>query len=404
MSRADSHSRRRFLRGAGGLWALAALPGGRAGERRAVPAPREVALAAFARHQAAHPLTHYTGILSLQGLARLAVAEGDVGLIARVRAELLPFVQGERSFKCNFPNYLVGGNGTAYLFAQGHLPEAAGAVRRHARTMREESPRSSDGILTRPDKRGTDAVFIDAAFAVCPFLAWAGRALHEPAWLEESYQQASGLFGLLRNPANGLLHQARGFSQPGKVTEDHWSRGNGWGLLAVTELVEALPADHPRRPEAIRLAAGLLEACLRVQDGAGLWHQEMTLESSYVETSGSGLILHALGQAILGGWMPARHRAAFERGLAAYRGCIEADGSVRNTCIGCLSPGAGGMADYVARPHARNDPHAFGPVVLAFGTAARLARSEVACFPARIESAIEDGVRRAAEGRERKGR
>lgn len=46
--------------------------------------------------------------------------------------------------------------------------------------------------------------------------------------------------------------------------------------------------------------------------------------------------------------------------------------SVRNTCVGCLSPGAGKIADYLARPPATNDPHAFGPVTLAFGVAPRL--------------------------------
>jgi unsaturated rhamnogalacturonyl hydrolase len=377
MSPVESCTRRRFLERLGGIGVWGALAGAKVHASSPAVAPRAVALAAFARHQAAHPLTHYTGILSLQGLARLAVAEQDAVLLARARAELLPFVRGERVFKCNFPNYLVGGNGTAFLFRHGHLPEAAEAVRRQARVMMTESPRSHDGILTRPDKRGTDAVFIDAAFAVCPFLACAGRALQELAWLEEAFQQANRLFALLRNPANGLLHQARGFSQPGTITGDHWSRGNGWGLLAVVELIEALPDEHPRRPAAIALARDLLEACLRVQDAEGRWHQELTLESSYAETSGSGLILHALGQGLLGGWMPARHRGAFDRGLAAYRSYIEPDGSVRNTCIGCLSPGAGRIADYVARPAARNDPHAFGPVVLAFGTAAQLARKGV---------------------------
>jgi unsaturated rhamnogalacturonyl hydrolase len=344
------------------------------GETVPAASPREIALRAFAKHKTTHTLNHYTGILSLQGLARLAAEERDETLLEQARQELLPFVRGERVFKCNFPNYLCGGNGTAYLLRKGRLPEAAEAVRRHAQMIMTEAPRSHDGILTRPDKAGTDAIFIDAAFAICPFLAFAGRALNEPAWLEEAYQQADKLVAILRDPANGLLHQARGFSKRGEVTEDHWSRGNGWGLLALAELLDALPEDHPRRRATTELFCDLLEACLGVQGPSGLWHQELTLPSSYVETSGSGLILYALGTALANGWLPARHRAAFARGLAAYRGYIDPDGSVRNTCVGCLSPGAGRIADYVARPAKTNDPHAFGPVVLAYGVAARLAR------------------------------
>jgi unsaturated rhamnogalacturonyl hydrolase len=366
--------RRAFLRtAAGGALICAARPGVRGREAAGNHGARQVAWRAFEKHRATHPLDHYTGILSLQGLARLAVGLDDAELLDRAGTEFAPFVRGERRFKCNFPNYLCGGNGTAYLLAKGHLPVAADTVRRHAEEIMLRSPRSVDGILTRPDKAGTDAVFIDAAFAVCPFLAWAGTALTEPAWLEEAFQQIRRLVAILRNSENGLLHQARGFSRAGRLTEDHWSRGNGWGLLALAELVEALPVDHARRVETEAMLLGLLEACLRVQDSDGMWHQELTQPDSYVETSGSGLILHALGVAIGRRLMPPGARAAFERGLAAYSGYIEPDGSIRNTCIGCLSPGQGTIADYLARPARTNDPHAFGPVVLAFGTAARLA-------------------------------
>ncbi|MBI5690557.1 MAG: glycoside hydrolase family 88 protein [Verrucomicrobia bacterium] len=355
--------------------------GGLAGARlrameAAEPAARHraIALAAFDRHRALHPLEHYTGILSLHALARLAVAERQEQLLERARESLRPFVRGERKFAGNFSNYQIGGNGTALLLWQGHLPEAAEAVRREGRRLLEEAPRSRDGIFTRPDKRGTDAVFIDAAFAVCPFLAFAGRALGEPAFLQEAVQQVHLLWPILRNPTHGLLHQARGFSRAEKVTEDHWSRGNGWGLLAVTELCEALPGGDPRRSILIGVARGLLEACLRFQDAAGLWHQEITRPDSYVETSGSGLILYALGVGLARGWMPARYRPAFDRGIAGYQRYVAADGSVDNTCRGCLSPGAGTIADYMAQPAARNDPHAFGPAILAFGIAAQLAR------------------------------
>ena len=375
---ATPSTRRAFLRNLGGAAVACGI-----GRGAAIPAlaaenasrrPREVALAAFARHQALHSFDHYTGILSLQALARLAMAEKDEALIARSREALLPFVRGERTFQCNFPNYLIGGNGAAYLLWQGRLPEAEAVVRRHARMILEEAARSRDGIVTRPDKRGTEAIFIDAAFAICPFLAFAGRALGEPALIDEALGQIRKLFAILRDPENGLLHQARGFSNRDQVTEDHWSRGNGWGLLAITEVCDALPEKDPRRAEATILARDLVEACVRAQDASGLWHQELPRHDSYVETSGTGLILYALGTGLLRGWVAPRHRPAFARGLAAYGRYIDSDGSVDHTCQGCLSPGAGTIADYMARPAAKNDRHAFGPVTLAFGVAAQLDR------------------------------
>lgn len=364
-------SRRRFLRaaGAGAAWTCVGL---RARVAQVAPGQatmRAVALRAFDKHKAVRPLTHYTGILSLHGLARLAVESGNAGVIARAREELLPFVRGERTFRGNFPNYLCGGNGAALLLWRKHLPEAAEAVRREAEAILGNAPRSRDGIVTMPSKAGTDAIFIDAAFAICPFLAFAGRALAEPKCVEEAVAQITRLVEVLRDTANGLLHQARGFSQAGRVTEDHWSRGNGWGLLALVETIDALGGDHPRRPALVETTCALIEACLQVQDADGMWHQELTQHSSYVETSGTGLILYAIGRGLRQGWLAARHRVSFERGIRGLLAYIDPDGSIRNTCVGCLSPGAGTIADYVARPWALNDPHAFGPVVLAFGVA-----------------------------------
>jgi unsaturated rhamnogalacturonyl hydrolase len=335
-----------------------------------------IALRAFEKHKATHTLAHYTGILSLQGLARLAIGVGDAALIERARAELLPFVSGDRQFKCNFPNYLCGGNGAAFLFWRGHLPEVADHVRQCADQILHGAPRSREGIVTMPSAAGTDKIWIDAAFAVSPFLLFAGVAFQDERCITEAIDQALKPVALLRNPANGLVHQARGFSsKPGAISEDHWSRGNGWALLALTELVDALPATHPRRAEVEQVFRDLLEACLRVQDSAGLWHHELTLPTSFVETSGSGLILYALGTALKRGIVAAHHRAAFDRGLAEYRRYIGGDGSVLNTCEGCLSPGDGSIAAYLTKQPVTNDPHAFGPVIFSFYSAALLEKT-----------------------------
>jgi len=67
-----------------------------------------------------------------------------------------------------------------------------------------------------------------------------------------------------------------------------------------------------------------------------------------------------------------RHRAALEQGLRGYLSYIALDGSVHQTCTGCLCPDGGALPAYLARAHKLNDTHAFGPVVLAFGQAAAI--------------------------------
>jgi unsaturated rhamnogalacturonyl hydrolase len=103
----------------------------------------------------------------------------------------------------------------------------------------------------------------------------------------------------------------------------------------------------------------------------------MTDFKSYAETSGTGLILYALGAGIERGLLKAEVMEAFIKGLRGYSQYILPDGSVFHTCRGNLNPGAGTIADYKQAPPVLNDPHAFGPVTLAFGQALKLGITEL---------------------------
>jgi unsaturated rhamnogalacturonyl hydrolase len=329
-----------------------------------------LAEALFDRHATLRPeLDHYPGIVSLHGLTRLAVLTGDPRLREKSLAALAPFVEGRRQFACNFPNYHCGGIGSAYLLWQGWLPDAEATVRHYAEEILQQAPRDPDGILSHPHFPGEDRIWIDVAFAVTPFLLFAGLALQEDRYIEDAFQQTAKMVGVFRNPANGLLHQSRNFNGPGKLSEDAWSRGNGWGIYALGELAAHLPPGDPRRDRAVAMFTDLLGACLAALHPDGLWCQEMTDHTSYIETSGSGLILYALGLALEHRLIGAEKKADLVRGLSGLLPYITAEHDVHQTCRGCLCPGRGTKLDYMARAPQVNDPHAFGPLILAFGQA-----------------------------------
>lgn len=95
----------------------------------------------------------------------------------------------------------------------------------------------------------------------------------------------------------------------------------------------------------------------------------MTQKEAYVETSGSGLILYAIGAGIQSGILNDSYRVSFEKGLAGLLAYISSDLDIYHTCRGCLCPGTGTKLEYRAQAPVVNDPHAFGPVVLAMGQA-----------------------------------
>ncbi len=349
----------------------------------AAPAPTEHESLAVARRVAAKGLGevargHYTHVLLLQALAELYRASGDPCDLQLARRHLMPTATGKRAFGGNFLTYRCGGNGAAILLRTGHLPEASQQVKATAELTHEKSPRSSEGIITAPWCVKGDKVFIDTAFAVTPFLVTAGLHFDDPAWVRDGFEHTAKLYNVLSDAETGLVHQGRGFTGKTPISPVYWSRGNGWGLVALAAMVDYLP-DGEMLDRSRELLRDHLVACLKVQDDRGMWRQVMDLhtDASYVETSGTGMILYALATAIEHGVLPPARKRDLTRGLAGYLAYIGPDGSVSHTCRGCLCPGDGTARPYLAKRWKLNDTHAFGPAVLAFAKAHKVGITRV---------------------------
>jgi rhamnogalacturonyl hydrolase YesR len=359
--------------------ALVGVLGLRAGDARPPFAPRTLAGQVLAKGLAEIDLGLYPGSLLLQAMSELAVVSGEPALQTRVIAEYGKFATKETKGRGSFISYEVGGSGAAYLRYRGLGDALAKQVAEGASRMVAQQKRSSEGLLVPtwapPEK---DQVFIDIAFAVTPYLLYAGLAEGRSDYVDLAVFETMELIRILRDPRSGLVRQGRGFRGRGVISEDNWSRGNGWAAVGLAALVRDLPAAHRRRPEVEALARDFFQAVLRHQNPAGLWYQEMTDPTAYTETSGSGLLLYGLGVMLEKGLLDRKYEANLRRGLGGLSAYIAADGSVSHTCIGCLCPGAGTKADYKARVWAHNDPHAFGAVVLAYTQAMKLGIKEVA--------------------------
>jgi unsaturated rhamnogalacturonyl hydrolase len=323
-----------------------------------------IALRAFHKHASLYRFEHYAGILSLHGLARLAARTGSPEHLQKVRMHLLPFCEGRMTWKANFPLYFCGGAASAYLHFRGHLPEAEAAILQRAEEQGRQ-PRDSEGLFSHPMKT-PDHIWIDTIFAVTPFFLYAGLAFNRPEWLDEAVSQTLGHLRVLRDPETGLIHQCRGFVGPGILSADHWSRGNGWALHALAALILDLPADHSQRHAVEEVFRDLCAAVLRFQGPEGLWRQEMTEPGAYIETSGSMLIVQALGAGVEAGLLGEESRSAISRGLREAMTYMMPDGSIFHCCQGCLCPFDGSKIAYMATGPILNDPHAFGSYIHAF--------------------------------------
>ncbi len=320
---------------------------------------------------------HYYGIVANYGLVNLAEIAGVNSAEYQELVEVLSAFPDHVSHpRYNFPSYFICGIAKARALWNGIWKEG-GSVREYAEEMMH-AQRDRGGIVSHPFKN-PQRVWIDVATAVTPYLLFSGLALGEMRYIDEAAFQTLAMFDLFRDPENGLLHQSRDCCGEGKLSADHWSRGNGWGALPIAELAVHLPKDHPEKARCIEYFQRLMKALLPYQTENGMWRQEITLPEldghiSYEETSGTGLILYAMGMGIRNGLLDREtYLPVLEVGIRGLcHVSIMADGATQHSCPGCLCPGDGSIAAYLShRPSFVNEPHGAGPVILALAEAYR---------------------------------
>jgi unsaturated rhamnogalacturonyl hydrolase len=349
------------------------------------PSPSPLALCArlYDRYESLAEVKHYYGLLAIYALCVTAITAEDEALLDRCRRILGRFPDEVEHPEYNFPSYRIGGIPRAFLLFTGDMADerSCDLVTQYTQEMMT-APRDAKGILCHPRSGDRSLVWIDVAMAASPFLLFAGLGLSNPDAVTEAAAQSLLMYDLLLDRSSGLLHQSRGFAGPGRFSTDHWSRGNGWGILALAELAQYLPSTSSNLQEVQLKLREHLQALLPFQATSGLWCQHISLPNdprNWPESSGTALILYALGTAMRLGIFPAEDGLpAFERGMAGLRRhCIGADGSTHWCCPGCLAPGSGDMKGTpeaymtLLKPVA-DEPHSFGPIMLALNAEARL--------------------------------
>ena len=320
----------------------------------------------------------YSTILAMNGMARLSKIINDPEMRAEVAECLKEYLNGEAddvwgAYGKNI--YRYGGNASAFMLVRGYLPEAKDTLVHAAEMLCTEQPRNKDGLFEMPRRPWHGFIWIDTVFGVCPALLWIGKAAGRQDFIEESVKQMLGHHRALFDPSCGLYFQAYNAKGDEKFTPAHWSRGVGWGLFALSEMLYDLPKDHKDYPELLKAYRDVLEGCYRsVDQKAWLWHQAMEDPGSYIETSGSALICYAISRGLKNGSIAAEDKERFlvlyRKALRALFGYIAYDGSIFNTCMSCLAPGKNGtVAEYAAQPWILNDDHAAGPMIMALSQA-----------------------------------
>lgn len=85
----------------------------------------------------------------------------------------------------------------------------------------------------------------------------------------------------------------------------HWGRANGWALLTLTEVLEALPQEHTEWKNILKLYKAHVAGIAACQSGNGFWHQLLDRNDSYLETSATAIYVYCIARGINNGWLDA---------------------------------------------------------------------------------------------------
>lgn len=272
-------------------------------------------------------------------------------------------------------DYMLPGNLLLVLFketGQQKYKVAAESIRHRLETY----PRTEDGGFWHATSR-QHQLWLDGTFMLLPFLVRYGVAFDDKKYAcDEAAKQLLIYAKHLNDPASGLLFHA--YDESGKqkwadpVTHHSsifWCRAIGWYGMALIEVLEVLPHDHPQRAELIKLVRQIAAAYEKYQDPAtGLWYQvvdKATTPGNWLETSSSSMYTYMLSRSVERKYIHKRYTKVASKG---YRGVLtqlsrddEGFAHIANICEGT---NVGDLEFYLARPKSTDDFHGLGAFLI----------------------------------------
>ena len=156
-----------------------------------------------------------------------------------------------------------------------------------------------------------------------------------------------------------------------------WGRAMGWYAMALVDVLDWMPEDHPARPDMLGILHSILETLPRYADKkTGMWYQVLDCpgrEGNYIESTCSAMFAYTYLKAVEKGYEPQYEKYA----KRLYRSLVktfireETDGSITLTQC-CAVAGLGGKENrsgdydyYIHEKITENDPKGVGPFIWA---------------------------------------
>ncbi len=229
-------------------------------------------------------------------------------------------------------------------------------------------------------------MWLDGLFMAEPFAAEYSKVFNRSSHFNDIAKQFALIEKYAVDSQTGLIYHGydesrqQGWANKNTGLSPHfWSRAIGWYAMALVDVLDYFPENHPERANLIKYLQRLAPALVKYQDPkSGVWYQ-MTSQGNrtgnYLEASGSCMFVYVLAKGVRMGYLD--KKSFWPATQKGYSGIIkefmeqEPDGRLslnKIVSVGGLggTPYRDGSYDYyLSEPIRKNDLKGVGPFIFA---------------------------------------
>jgi unsaturated rhamnogalacturonyl hydrolase len=261
-----------------------------------------------------------------------------------------------------------------------------------ADTLRKQlssHPRVSEGGFWHK-KAYPNQMWLDGLYMASPFYAEYGKLFNDTAAFTDAVKQFVIMENHARDSVTSLLYHGWNETKSAQWADlttgcspNFWGRAIGWYTVALVDVLDYLPTDHPGRAQLIAILQRLAVGIKKYQDSTnGTWYQVMDQgdkPDNWREASASSMFVYALAKGVRLGYINQSYLSVAKKGYAGILNefiTMNGDSTINLTKI-CSSAGLdaapGGQRDgsynyYVNNGGTQpviNDGKGTGPFIMA---------------------------------------
>jgi unsaturated rhamnogalacturonyl hydrolase len=248
----------------------------------------------------------------------------------------------------------------------------------------QKHPRTNEGGFWHK-KIYPNQMWLDGLYMGQPFYAEYAALIKDNKAFDDIANQFIWMEKNARDPKTGLLYhgwdESKQEAWANKTTgqsPNFWARAIGWYAMALVDVLDYFPENHPKRKEIIAILNRTASVIQKYQDPAsGLWYDildQPTGNGNYHEASASSMFVYATAKAVRLGYIPTSYMKVAQQGYAgikksfiepAGKDGVNLNGSVSVSGLGGKPYRDGSYEYYMSEKVITNDPKGVGAFLLA---------------------------------------